>query len=163
MAYLANYGAIALELMFGRCLASPSQWDTRHGAIIRCNRYPLIPLTGVSTSFVLHCTRKSPNQRITVDYVTATREPRLNKSSAGTQGIPLDCMHVPDTLGSRTAEQSYLKYHSCPFVPRPRIGGFHLFQPLAGRSQCSLQRYITLQAHGSLYRGCQGRMHRLNT
>ena len=53
LAYLANYGAIALELMFGRCLASPSQWDTRHGAIIRCNRYPLIPLTGGSYMYYL--------------------------------------------------------------------------------------------------------------
>ena len=41
-------------------------------------------------------------------------------------------MHVPDTVGSRTAEQSHLKYHSCPFVPRPRIGGFHLFQATCG-------------------------------
>ena len=48
LAYLANYGPITLELMFGRCLGSPSQWDTRHSAIMRCNRHPLLSLTGGS-------------------------------------------------------------------------------------------------------------------
>ena len=45
LAYLANYGPIAPELPDGRCLASPNQQRRRHGAIIRCNRYPLKSLT----------------------------------------------------------------------------------------------------------------------
>ena len=51
LAYLANYCPIALGMMFGRCLGSPKPLHWLHGAIIRCNRLFLIPLTGVSTGF----------------------------------------------------------------------------------------------------------------
>ena len=50
LAYLANYGPIAPEPFSARWVRRLKPLSTRCGAIIRCNRYPLIPLTGVSTS-----------------------------------------------------------------------------------------------------------------